>query len=209
MRFFINSSRTKYYFLLILPFNQFLSYFFSHGWSKYRLRFIPLLIDYVHTVSFSLGFYIVLCPQGIRKQMKTTRKRHRVHIALESAGRYWLPTVTFALWKVSATNGGNIGPALMGATTDLHYRIFARVKTHNLLQVVNWPAMYWTMWTMLCCTTWAMCYTTWTMLSTRLFSHENNVVRASLFVQQHCSAVITVLYQPLFNQQCCNNLCCF
>ena len=37
--------------------------------------------DYVHTVSFSLGFYIVLRPQGIRKQMKTLRKRHRVHIA--------------------------------------------------------------------------------------------------------------------------------
>ena len=40
-------------------------------------------IDYVHTVSFSLAFYIVLRPQGIRKQMKTLRKRHRVHIALE------------------------------------------------------------------------------------------------------------------------------
>ena len=37
--------------------------------------------DYVHTVSFSLAFYIVLRPQGIRKQMKTLRKRHRVHIA--------------------------------------------------------------------------------------------------------------------------------
>ena len=40
-------------------------------------------LDYVHTVSFSLVFYIVLRPQGIRKQMKTLRKRHRVHIALE------------------------------------------------------------------------------------------------------------------------------
>ena len=42
-------------------------------------------LDYVHTVSFSLGFYIVLRPQGIRKQMKTLRKRHRmhVHIAIE------------------------------------------------------------------------------------------------------------------------------
>ena len=38
-------------------------------------------LDYVHTVSFSLGFYIVLRPQGIRKQLKTLRKRHRVHIA--------------------------------------------------------------------------------------------------------------------------------
>ena len=37
--------------------------------------------DYVHTESFSLAFYIVLRPQGIRKQMKTLRKRHRVHIA--------------------------------------------------------------------------------------------------------------------------------
>ena len=36
---------------------------------------------YVHTVSFSLGFYIVLRLQGIRKQTKTLRKRHRVHIA--------------------------------------------------------------------------------------------------------------------------------
>ena len=36
----------------------------------------------MHTVSFSLAFYIVLRPQGIRKQMKTLRKRHRVHIAL-------------------------------------------------------------------------------------------------------------------------------
>ena len=26
-------------------------------------------LDYVHTVSFSLGFYIVLRSQGIRKQM--------------------------------------------------------------------------------------------------------------------------------------------
>ena len=40
-------------------------------------------IDYVHTVSFSLAFYIVLRPQGIRKQMKTLRKRHRAHIALK------------------------------------------------------------------------------------------------------------------------------
>ena len=37
---------------------------------------------YVHTVSFSLAFYIVLRPQGIRKQMKTLRKGHRVHVAL-------------------------------------------------------------------------------------------------------------------------------
>ena len=37
-------------------------------------------LDYVHTVSFSLGFYIVLRPQGIRKQMKTLRKWHRVHL---------------------------------------------------------------------------------------------------------------------------------
>ena len=37
-------------------------------------------LDYVHTVSFSLGFYIVLRPQGIRKQMKTLRKRHRVQL---------------------------------------------------------------------------------------------------------------------------------
>ena len=42
-------------------------------------------IDYVHTVSFSLAFYIVLRPQEIRKQMKTLRKRHRVHIALVEA----------------------------------------------------------------------------------------------------------------------------
>ena len=38
------------------------------------------MLVYVHTVSFSLAFYIVLRPQGIRKQMKTLRKR--VHIAL-------------------------------------------------------------------------------------------------------------------------------
>ena len=43
-------------------------------------------LDYVHTVSFSLAFYIVLRPQGIRKQMKTLRKRHRVHIALVEGG---------------------------------------------------------------------------------------------------------------------------
>ena len=30
----------------------------------------------------SLAFYIVLHPQGIRKQMKTLRKRHCVHIVL-------------------------------------------------------------------------------------------------------------------------------
>ena len=41
-----------------------------------------IMLNYVHTVSFSLAFYIVLRPQGIRKQMKTLRKRHRVHIAL-------------------------------------------------------------------------------------------------------------------------------
>ena len=39
----------------------------------------------MHTVSFSLGFDIVLRPQGIRKQMKTLRKRHRVHIAIVAA----------------------------------------------------------------------------------------------------------------------------
>ena len=43
------------------------------------------IFDYVHMVSFSLAFYIVLRPQGIRKQMKTLRKRHRVHIALVSS----------------------------------------------------------------------------------------------------------------------------
>ena len=31
---------------------------------------------------FPYVFYIVLRPQGIRKQMKTLRKRHRVHIVL-------------------------------------------------------------------------------------------------------------------------------
>ena len=40
------------------------------------------ILDYVHTVSFSLAFYIVLRPQGIRKQMKTLRKRHRVSLRL-------------------------------------------------------------------------------------------------------------------------------
>ena len=39
----------------------------------------------MHTVSFSFAFYIVLRPQGIRTQMKTLRKRHRVHIALDIA----------------------------------------------------------------------------------------------------------------------------
>ena len=34
-------------------------------------------LRHVHTVSFSLAFYIVLRPQGIRKQMKTLRKRFR------------------------------------------------------------------------------------------------------------------------------------
>ena len=41
-----------------------------------------IALDNVHTVSFSLAFYNVLRPQGIRKQMKTLRKRHRVHMAL-------------------------------------------------------------------------------------------------------------------------------
>ena len=40
----------------------------------------------------SLAFYIVLHPQGIRKQMKTLRKRHRVHIALD-----YVHTVSFSL----------------------------------------------------------------------------------------------------------------
>ena len=34
----------------------------------------------MHTVSFSLAFYIVLRPQGIRKQMKTLRKRHHARL---------------------------------------------------------------------------------------------------------------------------------
>ena len=38
----------------------------------------------MHTVSFSLAFHIVLHPQGIRKQMKMPRKRHRVHISHSS-----------------------------------------------------------------------------------------------------------------------------
>ena len=47
-------------------------------------------LDYVHTVSFSFAFYIVLRPQGIRKQMKTLRKRHRVHIALSESETFFL-----------------------------------------------------------------------------------------------------------------------
>ena len=42
-----------------------------------------IALDNVHTVSFSLAFYNVLRPQGIRKQMKTLRKRHSVHIVQE------------------------------------------------------------------------------------------------------------------------------
>ena len=41
-----------------------------------------------NTVSFSLAFYIVLRPQGIRKQIKTLRKRHHVHIALGHVHTY-------------------------------------------------------------------------------------------------------------------------
>ena len=43
------------------------------------IKNIPLL-DYVHMVLFSLAFYIVLRPQGIRKRMKMLRRR--VHIVL-------------------------------------------------------------------------------------------------------------------------------
>ena len=42
----------------------------------------PQKVCMVHMVSFSLAFYIVLRPQGVRIQMKTLRKQHRVHIAL-------------------------------------------------------------------------------------------------------------------------------
>ena len=65
---------------------QVMSWLFSFENSKQyknagRIRTIIIsFIDYVHTVSFSLAFYIVLRPQGIRKQMKPLRKRHRVHI---------------------------------------------------------------------------------------------------------------------------------
>ena len=51
-------------------------------YKKTKTKPVENYLDYVHTVSFSLAFYIVLRPQGIRKQMKTLRKRHRVHIAL-------------------------------------------------------------------------------------------------------------------------------
>ena len=49
---------------------------FSTAHTSYEktIRFrSPWETDYVHTVSFSLAFYIVLRPQGIRKQMKTLR----------------------------------------------------------------------------------------------------------------------------------------
>ena len=46
----------------------------------YQRKTLLFALGYVHTVSFSLAFYIVLHPQGIRKQMKTLRKQHRVHI---------------------------------------------------------------------------------------------------------------------------------
>ena len=44
---------------------------------------------------FFLAFYVVLRPQGIRKQMKTLRKRHRVYIAL-------------AIGRVTSEHSGNI-----------------------------------------------------------------------------------------------------
>ena len=49
-------------------------------WILHKSKYFKNL-DYVYTVSFSLAFYIVLRPQGIRKQMKMLRKGHRVHIA--------------------------------------------------------------------------------------------------------------------------------
>ena len=60
--------------------NQKSTFAFAKIW-KAKIQPKRNAIDYVHTVSFSLPFYIVLRPQGIRKQMKTLRKRHRVHIA--------------------------------------------------------------------------------------------------------------------------------
>ena len=56
------------------------------------------MLGYVHTVSFSLAFYIVLRPQGIRKQMKTLRKRHRVHIALDHCP--WFVRLFFYSWRI-------------------------------------------------------------------------------------------------------------
>ena len=69
-----------------------------------------LELDYVHTVSFSFAFYIVLRPQGIRKQMKTLRKRHRVHIALGAT----LETLDFTI---------HIGSTLTFLYFDLYLNI--------------------------------------------------------------------------------------
>ena len=49
----------------------------------------------MRTLSFSLAFYIVLRPQGIRKQMKTLRKRHCVHIATVQRSA-WVNKIMFA-----------------------------------------------------------------------------------------------------------------
>ena len=85
-----------------------------------------------------------------------------------------------------------------------------RVKTHNLLQVVN------RRWTMLCCQLWTLlCCSPWTMLSTRLFNHDNNVV-AALLNHQYCYILLTRLSNN--DEQACsvnivffcsNNRCCF
>ena len=69
-----------------------------------------LELDYVHTVSFSFAFYIVLRPQGIRKQMKTLRKRNRVHIALGAT----LETLDFTI---------HIGSTLTFLYFDLYLNI--------------------------------------------------------------------------------------
>ena len=67
---------------------------YKHAGKRFR---VYGAIDYVHTVSFSLAFYIVLRPQWIRKQMKTLRKRHRVHIVLYSVDI----VIQNMVWKLS------------------------------------------------------------------------------------------------------------
>ena len=63
-----------------------------------KLKLFPL--DYVHTVSFSLAFYIVLRPQGIRKQMKTTPCAHSLRTRIE----YLKPKAIYIKFVVVSTS---------------------------------------------------------------------------------------------------------
>ena len=86
--------------------------------------------DYVHTVLFSLAFYIVLRPQGIRKQMKTLRKRHRVHITYGP-----VHTETFSYCLLFSRESRTTSSLL--ETIQKRRKTFPRVRGLCLMVLIN------------------------------------------------------------------------